>query len=109
MNKAQAKKVVLLNLALWFVAMLLHLLIRILPAGSGSLRRSLSFSFPFSLSFSLAAPTISSWPRLENRRTTEAAIKAVNALVMTMSDPPTVGEVQAIAIKLDELILVLRR
>jgi len=46
---------------------------------------------------------------LENRRTTEAAIKAVNALVMTMSDPPTVGEVQAIAIKLDELILVLRR
>ena len=34
---------------------------------------------------------------------------AVNTLVMTVSDPPTVGEVQAIASKLDELILALRR
>ena len=34
---------------------------------------------------------------------------AVNTLVMTVSDPPTVGEVQAIASKLDELILTLRR
>ncbi len=33
----------------------------------------------------------------------------VNTLVMTVSDPPTVGEVQAIASKLDELILALRR
>ncbi|MFN0078646.1 MAG: hypothetical protein ACKVY0_19470 [Prosthecobacter sp.] len=33
----------------------------------------------------------------------------VNPLVMTVSDPPTVGEVQAIASKLDELILALRR
>jgi len=34
---------------------------------------------------------------------------AVNTLAMTVSDPPTVGEVQAIASKLDELILALRR
>ncbi len=34
---------------------------------------------------------------------------AVNTLVMTVSDPPTVGEVQAIASKPDELILALRR
>jgi len=33
----------------------------------------------------------------------------VNTLSMTVSDPPTVGEVQAIASKLDELILALRR
>ncbi|MCX6838338.1 MAG: hypothetical protein NTX35_11080 [Verrucomicrobia bacterium] len=33
----------------------------------------------------------------------------VNTLVMTVSDPPTQGEVQAIASKLDELILALRR
>ena len=33
----------------------------------------------------------------------------VDTLVMTVSDPPTVGEVQAIASKLDELILALRR
>ena len=36
MNKAQAKKIVLVNLALWFVAMLLHPLIRMLPTGAGS-------------------------------------------------------------------------
>ena len=34
---------------------------------------------------------------------------AVSMLGMTVSDPPTVGEVQAIASKLDELILALRR
>ena len=34
---------------------------------------------------------------------------AVNTLAMTVSDPPTVGEVQAIASKLDELITALRR
>jgi len=34
---------------------------------------------------------------------------AVNTLAMTVSDPPSVGDVQAIAAKLDELILVLRR
>ncbi len=34
---------------------------------------------------------------------------AVNTLAMTVSDPPTQGEVQAIASKLDELILALRR
>ncbi|MFN0077499.1 MAG: hypothetical protein ACKVY0_13600 [Prosthecobacter sp.] len=34
---------------------------------------------------------------------------AVNTLAMIVSDPPTVGEVQAIASKLDELILALRR
>ena len=33
----------------------------------------------------------------------------VNTLAMTVSDPPNVGEVQAIASKLDELILALRR
>ena len=33
----------------------------------------------------------------------------VNTLVMTVSDPPTVGEVQAIASTLDELITALRR
>ena len=36
MNKAQAKKIILVNLAFWFVAMLLHPLIRLLPTGSGS-------------------------------------------------------------------------
>jgi hypothetical protein len=34
---------------------------------------------------------------------------AVNTLGMAVSDPPTQGEVQAIASKLDELILALRR
>jgi hypothetical protein len=34
---------------------------------------------------------------------------AVSLVGMTVSDPPTVGEVQAIASKLDELILALRR
>ena len=40
---------------------------------------------------------------------TSSNSNAVNTLVMTVSDPPTVGEVQAIASKLDELILALRR
>ena len=36
MNKAQANKIVFVNLAFWFVAMLLHPLIQMLPTGSGS-------------------------------------------------------------------------
>ncbi|MBN8458264.1 MAG: hypothetical protein J0M04_10550 [Verrucomicrobia bacterium] len=36
MNKAQAMKIVIVNLGFWFVAMLLHPLIRMLPTGSGS-------------------------------------------------------------------------
>ena len=36
MNQAQAKQIVIVNLAFWFVAMLLHPLIRLLPMGSGS-------------------------------------------------------------------------
>ena len=36
MNKAHAKKIVLVNLAYWFVAMLLHPLIQSLPTGSDS-------------------------------------------------------------------------
>lgn len=40
---------------------------------------------------------------------TSSNSNGVNTLVMTVSDPPTVGEVQAIADKLDELILALRR
>ena len=35
MNKTHAKKIVIVNLAFWFVAMLLHPLIRMLPTGSG--------------------------------------------------------------------------
>jgi hypothetical protein len=41
--------------------------------------------------------------------TTSANSNGVNLLGMTVSDPPTQGEVQAIADKLDELILALRR
>ncbi len=40
---------------------------------------------------------------------TSSNSNAVNTLAMTVSDPPTVGEVQAIASNLDELILALRR
>lgn len=36
MSKAQAKKIITVNLALWIVAVLLHPLVRILPTGSGS-------------------------------------------------------------------------
>jgi hypothetical protein len=36
MKKAQAKKIILVNLAFWLFAMLLHPLIRLLPTGSGS-------------------------------------------------------------------------
>lgn len=36
MNKTQANKIVIVNLAFWFVAMLLHPLIRLLPTGSGN-------------------------------------------------------------------------
>jgi hypothetical protein len=40
---------------------------------------------------------------------TSANSNAVATLGMTVSDPPTQGEVQALADKLDELILALRR
>lgn len=36
MNKAQARKVVVVNLAFWLVAMLLHPVTRLLPTASGS-------------------------------------------------------------------------
>ena len=36
MNKAQAMKIIIVNLAFWFVAMLLHPLSRMLPTGSES-------------------------------------------------------------------------
>jgi uncharacterized membrane protein (DUF4010 family) len=36
MKKAQANKIILVNLAFWLFAMLLHPLIRLLPNGSGS-------------------------------------------------------------------------
>lgn len=36
MNKAQAKKIVIVNMAFWFVGMVLHPLSRMLPTGSGS-------------------------------------------------------------------------
>jgi hypothetical protein len=41
--------------------------------------------------------------------TTSNNSNAVNTLAMAVTDPPTQGEVQAIANKLDELILALRR
>ncbi|MFN0078698.1 MAG: hypothetical protein ACKVY0_19735 [Prosthecobacter sp.] len=40
---------------------------------------------------------------------TRSNTNAVNTLGMTVSDPPTQGEMQAIANKLDELISALRR
>ena len=46
MNKAQANKIVLVNLAFWFVAMLLHPLIRMLPTGSGSPPKIFEFLIP---------------------------------------------------------------
>ncbi len=36
MTQAQAKKIIAVNLALWFVAMLLRPLIQMLPTGSGA-------------------------------------------------------------------------
>jgi uncharacterized membrane protein YhdT len=35
MNKAHAKKLIIVNLAFWFVAALLHQMVRLLPTGSG--------------------------------------------------------------------------
>ena len=46
MNKAQAKKIVIMNLVFWFVAMLLHPLIRMLPTGSGSPPKFFEFFIP---------------------------------------------------------------
>ncbi|HQW30636.1 MAG TPA: hypothetical protein PK529_15695 [Verrucomicrobiales bacterium] len=46
MNKVQANKVVIVNLAFWFVAMVLHPLIRILPTGSGSPPKIFEFLIP---------------------------------------------------------------
>lgn len=46
MNKAHAKKIVLVNLAFWFVAMLLHPLIQSLPTGSGSPPKIFEFLIP---------------------------------------------------------------
>ncbi len=46
MNKVQANKIVIVNLAFWFVAMVLHPLIRILPTGSGSPPKIFEFLIP---------------------------------------------------------------
>ena len=46
MNKAHAKKIVLVNLAFWFVAMLLHPLIQSLPTGSGNPPKIFEFLIP---------------------------------------------------------------
>ncbi len=46
MNKVQANKIVTVNLAFWFVAMVLHPLIRILPTGSGSPPKIFEFLIP---------------------------------------------------------------
>jgi len=46
MNKAQANKIVLVNLAFWLVAMLLHPVIRMLPTGSGSPPKIFEFLIP---------------------------------------------------------------
>ena len=59
---------------------------------------------------SLSAPTDS--PKNEGSAingTSSNISNAVNLLNMTVSDPPTQGEMQAIATKLDELINALRR
>lgn len=46
MNRSQAKKIVIVNLAFWFVAMLLHPLIRMLPTGSGGPAKIFEFLIP---------------------------------------------------------------
>lgn len=46
MNKAHANQIVLVNLAFWFVAMLLHPLIQSLPTGSGSPPKIFDFLIP---------------------------------------------------------------
>ena len=46
MNKAHAKKIVLVNLAFWFVAMFLHPLIQSLPTGSGSPTKIFEYVIP---------------------------------------------------------------
>ena len=46
MNKARANKIVLVNLAFWFVAMLLHPLIHSLPTGSGYPPKIFEFLIP---------------------------------------------------------------
>lgn len=46
MNKTEAKKIILVNLAFWFVAMLLHPLIQMLPTGSGSPPKIFGFLIP---------------------------------------------------------------
>ena len=46
MSKAHAKKIVLVNLAFWFVAMVVHPLIQSLPTGSGSPPKIFEFLIP---------------------------------------------------------------
>ncbi len=46
MNKTQAMKTIVVNLAFWFVAMLLHPLIRSLPTGSGGPPKIFEFLIP---------------------------------------------------------------
>jgi hypothetical protein len=46
MSKAHANKIVLVNLAFWIVAMLLHPLIQSLPTGSGSPPKIFEFLIP---------------------------------------------------------------
>ena len=46
MNKAQANTIVIVHLASWFLAMVLHPLIRMLPTGSGSPPKIFEFLIP---------------------------------------------------------------
>ncbi len=46
MNKTEAKKIIIVNLAFWFVAMLLYPLIQMLPTGSGSPPKIFGFLIP---------------------------------------------------------------
>lgn len=47
MTKAQAKKIIIVNFAFWFVAMLLHPLTQMFPTGSGRPPKIFEFLIPF--------------------------------------------------------------
>ncbi len=57
MNKAHAKKIVLVNLAFWFAAMLLHPLIQSLPTGSGSPPKIFEYVIPVYFVMPACGPT----------------------------------------------------
>lgn len=46
MNKAKANQIVFVNLAFWFVAMVLHPVSKMLPTGSGSPPKIFEFLVP---------------------------------------------------------------